>query len=116
MNNKVNVMDIEKAIGNVYELISGVNPITNESLKDTELYCDDEMLETFALCIKGLEFLKTGRNPNLPEKSGGVWTKKEIEQLIEEYQNGMSIDEIAEIHKRTRGGIRSRLRKLYLLD
>ena len=41
MNNKVNVMDIEKAIGNIYELISGVNPITNESLKDTELYCDD---------------------------------------------------------------------------
>ncbi len=40
------------------------------------------------------------------------WTKEEDQQLIREYENGISTKELSDIHKRTQGAIRSRLKKL----
>ena len=40
------------------------------------------------------------------------WTKEEDQQLISEYQSGRTIKELSEIHRRTAGAIRSRLKKL----
>ena len=40
------------------------------------------------------------------------WTKEEDQQLIREQQEGNTIKELSEIHRRTRGAIRSRLKKL----
>ncbi len=42
------------------------------------------------------------------------WTKKEDDQLLREQKEGKTIREMSEIHKRTRGAIRSRLKKLEL--
>ena len=42
------------------------------------------------------------------------WTKEEDTQLMREYQEGKTAKEMAEIHKRTAGAIRSRLKKLEL--
>ena len=42
------------------------------------------------------------------------WTKKEDEQLIREHKEGKTTKEMSEIHKRTPGAIRSRLKKLGL--
>ena len=40
------------------------------------------------------------------------WSEKEDQQLIREHEEGKAIKELSEIHKRTRGAIRSRLKKL----
>ena len=47
----------------------------------------------------------------LPETAsvGSLWTVKEEQQLIESLSNDKSIDDIAKEHKRTPGGIRSRI-------
>ncbi len=42
------------------------------------------------------------------------WSTKEDQQLIREYEEGKTTKEISEIHKRTQGAIRSRLKKLGL--
>ena len=42
------------------------------------------------------------------------WTKKEDEQLIHEQKEGKTTKEMSEIHKRTPGAIKSRLKKLEL--
>ncbi|MBR6164787.1 MAG: DNA helicase RecQ [Clostridia bacterium] len=42
------------------------------------------------------------------------WTKTEDEQLIREQKEGKTTKEMSEIHKRTQGAIRSRLKKLEL--
>ena len=42
------------------------------------------------------------------------WTKKEDEQLIREQKEGKTTKQMSEIHKRTPGAIRSRLKKLEL--
>ena len=40
------------------------------------------------------------------------WTKEEDRQLIREYESGKTTKELSEIHKRTKGAVRSRLKKL----
>jgi len=40
------------------------------------------------------------------------WTKEEDQQLIREYESGISTKELSGLHKRTQGAIRSRLKKL----
>ena len=42
------------------------------------------------------------------------WTKEEDQQLIREHEAGKTVKEMSEIHKRTHGAIRSRLKKLEL--
>lgn len=44
-----------------------------------------------------------------------AWTKEEDRQLIREHEDGKTIKEMSEIHKRTPGAIRSRLKKLELI-
>lgn len=46
------------------------------------------------------------------DKIGEKWTVEEEYRLVKSFTSGVSIKEIAEIHKRQEGGIRSRLRKL----
>ncbi|MBO7663483.1 MAG: DNA helicase RecQ [Clostridia bacterium] len=43
-----------------------------------------------------------------------AWTKEEDRKLISEYESGKTPKELSEIHKRTRGAIQSRLKKLGL--
>ena len=40
------------------------------------------------------------------------WTEREEKQLIEEYETGISLSNIAEMHARSRGAILARLKKL----
>jgi ATP-dependent DNA helicase RecQ len=44
------------------------------------------------------------------------WTEKEIEKLRFEYEAGIPIDKIAKKHGRTKGAIRSRLKKEGLIE
>ncbi len=44
-----------------------------------------------------------------------AWTEEEEQQLEEEYKLGIKIKEISEIHHRSEGGIRSRLKKMGLI-
>ena len=50
------------------------------------------------------------------ELIGTKWTVEEEKQLLEEFSNGIKISEIAKLHSRTPGGIRSRLKKLGVLN
>ncbi|MBQ7436220.1 MAG: DNA helicase RecQ [Oscillospiraceae bacterium] len=56
------------------------------------------------------------RKVNRPDGAGASWTEEEDRQLENEYHAGMSISEMAEVHDRTKGGIRSRLRKHGLIE
>lgn len=45
-----------------------------------------------------------------------AWTDQEDEQLVHEYHQGLSIAELMRVHGRTRGAIRSRLKKLKFIS
>jgi hypothetical protein len=48
------------------------------------------------------------------ENTGKPWSEDEDKQLINEYNLGITINEICKTHKREKGAISSRLRKLNL--
>ena len=55
------------------------------------------------------------RSADLPEISGGAyepWTEEEDRQLLSELEQGLDIRELSERHRRTKGAIRSRIKKL----
>ena len=43
------------------------------------------------------------------------WTSEEVEKLKEEFTKGISIEELSKIHGRTKGAIRTRLRKEHMI-
>lgn len=52
----------------------------------------------------------------IPGRHGLSWLRDELEQLKEEYKQGLSIEEIAQIHKRQKNSILYNLIKLRLFD
>lgn len=56
------------------------------------------------------------RKMKRPDGAGASWSEEEDKQLDEEFNAGMKISEMARIHNRTNGAIRSRLRKHGLMD
>lgn len=56
------------------------------------------------------------RKMNRPDGAGAPWTESEDRQLDEEYHSGMKISQIAKVHDRTNGAIRSRLKKHGLIE
>ena len=56
------------------------------------------------------------RKMNRPDGAGASWSEAEDKQLDEEFNAGMKISEMAKIHDRTNGAIRSRLKKHGLVD
>lgn len=56
------------------------------------------------------------RRMNRPDGAGAPWDEEEDLRLDEEYESGMKISEIAKLHDRTCGAIRSRLKKHGLID
>lgn len=47
-----------------------------------------------------------------PTNHGKAWHDEEVQNLLKEVHKKLSIDQIAESHQRSRGGIRSKLRSL----
>ena len=47
---------------------------------------------------------------------GKPWTKEEENKLIEEFNRGLRISDIAKLHNRNNGGIRARLKRLGLIE
>ncbi len=53
----------------------------------------------------------------VPEsRIGKPWTKEEENKLIEEFNRGLKISDIAKLHNRNNGGIRARLKRLDLIE
>ena len=56
------------------------------------------------------------KKKRLEKNTGQPWTSEEDSQLISEYNSGVHITEICNIHKRNIGGITSRLRRLHCIN
>lgn len=66
---------------------------------------------TFLICNTYKQTLEKIKANEYKENVGVLWTEDEDKKLIEEYTSGLSIFDIAKIHKRKVNGIKSRLVK-----
>lgn len=91
--------------------IHGIGETRFENMGDDILYICNKYIE-----LKNLVRPPVVRKEDKYQQIGTKWTDEEDNKLIEEFKNGKSVTELASIHGRTRGAIRSRLRKLGVVD
>ncbi|MDG5788871.1 hypothetical protein QA612_15475 [Evansella sp. AB-P1] len=111
-------MEIKKAIEIVTLLADGIDPHTGEVFPHDSPYQAPDTVRSLYLAVKGLEQLEKSerRQKRLPENAGKGWEEQEEKLLADGFDNGKTINELAEIHQRTVGSIRSRLVKLRKIE
>ncbi|MBA5238414.1 hypothetical protein L0Y26_13375 [Pectobacterium aroidearum] len=120
-------MEINEAKDIVTALINGINPTTGETLPEISPYNDPQVIRALFAVLstinikkkskktfeeKQQENIKTGR----PKNAGLAWNDELREQLASNFQNGISINELAIFFERTKGAIMSELAKQGLIE
>lgn len=94
------------------EILAGVDDSLSRKIREIA-----DKLESLTLALLGRRPKKQEKKPrNDSTRVGERWTLEEEQQLAEEFQRGLSVFELAQLHNRKRGGIAARLKKLGLLE
>jgi len=103
-------MDNAKAIEIIRRLAEGIDPFTGEVFSAGSPY---QNVQTVRALYKALEVMgKREQRKNQPASAGNKWTDEESQSLATEFDSGMSVDEIAQRHQRTKVAIVARLVKI----
>jgi len=106
-------MNTKRALEIISLLSDGLNPYTGEVLTDNAYQHPDTVRALYKAkeaLIRLINIEK--RQKDLPEHTGMNWSEEEENQLVALFDSGTKIKDLAKIHKRTEGAIRSRLGKL----
>jgi hypothetical protein len=106
-------MDKQQALGILRALANGIDPVTGEVLP-ADGPC--QRADTVRALVLAVERVERWTERTLPEGAGRRWDSEEEGRLVKAYRARRPIREIAADHSRTTGAIRSRLRRLGLLD
>lgn len=108
-------MDDIKALGIVSALANGVNPQTGEVFDVDSPYQSANVIRALYIAVRALETTtRTKLRPSrarLPSNAGKPWTEDEDLELLEKFDEGMSIADLARVHDRTPAGIQARLER-----
>ena len=107
-------MDKFKTIEIIEALANGIDPINGEVFPTDSPYQNVEITRALFHALEVLKDTKP-KKPN-PERQGEKWETVEDEQLKEGFSNEVKIVELAKIHQRSSGAIRSRLKRLGLIE
>jgi RNA polymerase-binding transcription factor DksA len=99
-------------------LADGISPDSGEPLSNDSIFQSTKITRALFASISALEHkIRTDtRRQNLPSNAGNPWKENEEKLMVEEFDKGESVTEIAKRHGRTRGAIQSRLLKLGKLE
>lgn len=106
-------MENAKAAEILQRLADGLDVTTGEPLPKDSQFNQPEAIRALFTAIRALE---GAPQKDGPAKAGGKWTDDEDKQLVEAFDAGSSIKDLAASHQRTSGAIRSRLVKLGKID
>jgi hypothetical protein len=115
-------MEAERAADILRALADGVDPFTGEVLDDRSPLQNPECVRALFAAIETLEgrssdrSKRAGRNRDLPDRAGEPWDGREDGELIERFDTGWNIADLAKHHQPTRGAIRARLVRLGKLE
>ncbi len=104
----------QEALEIIKALADGVDPISGEVFPADSPYQNAQITRALHAAVNSLEIgvQSQNRKRTLPERAGKLWEKSESDLLIQNFDKGMKIGELAKEHKRTRGAIESQLAKL----
>jgi len=106
-------METTEALKIVEALADGFDPLTGEIFPPDSPYQNPQTFKALSAAKSALEHLQRSeeRRRALPERAGQRWNENESTLLIEEFEQGIHIKELASNHKRTVGAIKSQLLK-----
>ena len=107
-------MDNAKAVEIIKSLSDGIDPFTGEIFPPDSPYQNADVVRSLHIAVDLLDSAieKQKRLKKLPERAGKPWEKTESDLLVQRFDKGIGISELAKEHKRTRGAIQSQLAKL----
>jgi hypothetical protein len=110
------VMDESAATEILEALANGVDPFTGEILEQDSPFNNPIVIRALFFTLNKL---KQGEpikaiNKETPVNAGNSWSNEEIVALVKEFQNSISVKQIAAMHGRTVGAINSRLMQIGL--
>ena len=102
-------MDLKRAKELVSVLADGVDPLTGEVLPEDHVCNQPEIIRALHCVLQELQTRQTGAQA---VNAGRSWRPDEEQQLLEEYDAGLPVEQIARRHGRTAGAIEARLSEL----
>lgn len=108
-------MDDNKALNIVSALANGVNPQTGEMFEVDSPYQAAEVIRALYVAVRALELSNRsklrGNRARLPGNAGKPWAEQEDRDLLEKFDAGLSVPQLAQAHDRTLAGIQARLER-----
>jgi hypothetical protein len=111
-------MKAERAADILRALADGVDPFTGEVLDDRSPLQNPECIRALFAAIEALEGSssdrsnRASRKRDLPDRAGEPWEAREDGELMERFDTGWNVADLAKHHQRTRGAVRARLVRL----
>ncbi|WP_198683346.1 hypothetical protein [Peristeroidobacter agariperforans] len=109
------IMDDNKALSIVSALANGVNPQTGEMFEIDSPYQAADVIRALYVAVRALELSNRskgrGNRARLPVNAGKPWAEQEDRDLLERFDAGQSIAQLAQAHDRTMAGIQARLER-----
>jgi len=106
-------MDKKQTLHIIESLANGIDSTTGEVFPDNSPYQNVEIVRALFHATK---LLSSSKQKELPTNAGNPWSEEEHNQVIQAFQDGFTITQIAKNHQRTYGAIRSTIKKAGLLD
>ncbi|UTH72335.1 hypothetical protein [Chromobacterium sp. IIBBL 290-4] len=91
-------------------LASGIDPISGEALPQHDLFNQPDVIRALFMAAHALEAAKPARSA--PGNAGRSWSEEEETRLLQAFDEGRELKQIAAEHGRSRGAITSRLIRL----
>ncbi|HWK50361.1 MAG TPA: hypothetical protein VNR40_10770 [Steroidobacter sp.] len=108
-------MDDNKALSIVSALANGVNPQTGELFEVDSPYQAADVIRALYVAVRALELSNRsrvrGNRARMPANAGKPWAEQEDRELLEKFDAGLSLAQLAQAHDRTLAGIQARLER-----
>lgn len=108
-------MEKQAALQILDTLAQGVDPYTGESFPEDSPYQHPDTVRALFEAVRALADPASARARSasgLPENAGKPWSDEEDKALADAFDDGRTIPELAERHRRTRVAIQARLVRL----
>lgn len=114
-------MQQDKALSILKALADGVDPVTGEQFPAGGPYQHPDIVRALFWAVQTLGAPVRSQRPATPRpegvsNSGKPWSEEEDTQLAQAFDAGKPIEQLAEMHKRSRWAIEARLVKLGKLE
>jgi hypothetical protein len=108
-------MNDEQALKIVSALANGLDPVSDEPVDLPPVLKELDVIRALFVAARALESSSRSKarvnRGRMPAKAGKPWTEEEDRQLLDRFDSGQTVAQLAQTHERTLAGIQARLER-----